>query len=81
MNISKNQIFDWIMDYIGEILVLICILILIFFMILLKKQYVIALIGMSSIFAIGLEKRAKIFDKVVSLLVVFVLTFGFMLLG
>jgi hypothetical protein len=81
MNISKDQIFEWIIDYIGEILLLVCILIIVFFMILLKKQYVIALLGMVSILAIGLERRSKLFDKVVSLLVVFVLTFGFMLLG
>ena len=81
MNISKDQIFEWILDYIGELLILFCILILVFFLIFLKKQYVIALLGMVSILAIGLERRSKLFDKVVSLLVVFVLTFGFMLLG
>lgn len=81
MNLDKDILIDWTKQYIDEVIGALCILILVFLIIFLKRQYVIAILGCVCIFALSIEKRAKVFDKTVSILVIFSLAVGFVLIN
>jgi len=79
MEFGKDQFISWIKQYSAEFIAAMSILILVLLIIFLKKQYVIAVIGMLAILAIGFGRRGKLFDRIVSTLVIFLLAFGFVL--
>ena len=79
MNIDKDQIIEWTKEYFGEILAGLCILIIVFMIIIFKKQFVVSILATLTMLAIGVERRARVFDKTVAILVIFSLAFGFML--
>ncbi len=79
--VEKDTIIEWSKDYFSYLLAGMCILILVFMMIFRKTQYTITIIGCISIVALAIEKRARVFDKVVSMLVIFFLAAGFMMFG
>jgi len=81
MKFEKEDLIEWSIEYFGEIISGLCIVFLLLMIIILKKQYVIAILGMTCMIAIGIERRAKAFDKIVSILVIFILSVGFILLG
>jgi len=79
MNIDKDHIIEFTKTYVGEIVAIFCGVILLYLALFLKKQLIIIVLGIISIGAIALEKRAKGFDKIVAVLVIFSLAIGFML--
>ncbi len=81
MKLEKEELLDWVREYFGELISGLCIFFLLLVILILKKQYVIAVLGMVCMIAIGVERRAKAFDKIVSILVIFILSVGFVLLG
>jgi len=81
MKLEKEELLDWVRNYFSELISGICIFLLLLLILVLKKQYVIAVLGMGCMLAIGIERRAKAFDKMVSILVIFILSVGFVLLG
>jgi len=74
-----EKIKDWTKKYIGELLAGFCIITIISLMFVLKKQFEISIIGFVSISAIMFERRGKLFDKVVAILVIFLLAVGFVI--
>jgi hypothetical protein len=78
MEIDRDYLVDLTRKYIGEMVAGLCLILLVLMLIVLKKQYTIGVIGLVSITAIALEARAKPFDKIVSVLVIFSLAVGFM---
>jgi len=79
--IDKDAFIEWFKINFGYVLGGFCILILVLLLILVSRQIVITVIGMFSILMLALEKRARVFDKVVSMLVIFSLAIGFMMFG
>jgi len=79
MKLDRDQLMDWSKEYLGISVTVFCTFFLIVALLLIKRQYSIAILGAVSIAAIGLEKRAKLFDQIVAISVVFVLALGFML--
>ena len=79
MEIVRDRVIEWTKENIGSVLAVFCIFILVIMLLLLKRQYSIGILGAVSITALALEMRARTFDKIVSVLVVFVLALGFML--
>lgn len=78
---KKEQLTVWVKTYAGEALAGITLFVLVIMMIILKRQFAVTIgvIASVCIAAIGIENRAKIFDKLVSILVVFSLAVGFMI--
>jgi len=76
--IDRDEIIEFTRDNIGEIVSGFCIFLLVMLLFMLKRQYTIGIIALVSITAVGIERRAKSFDKVVSVLVIFFLATGFM---
>ena len=76
---KKNEIIEDLLENASEITMAFEILILVLFLLFLKKQYIISLLGMVFILALGIEKRASLFEKILSMSVIFVVTIGFML--
>jgi len=76
--IEKDYLIEWTKENFGYIVAGFCILTLAFMLLYLKRQYIITIIGCVSILALALEKRIRVFDKVVSSLVIFSLAAGFM---
>lgn len=79
MDLSSETIKDWTRKYIAELLAGLCIITIISLMFVLKRQFAISIIGFVSIGAIMFERRGKVFDKIVAILVIFLLTVGFVI--
>jgi len=83
MKLERDQVIDWLRKFYGEVVSGICgaiIIVMVFLAIRLRDTtaIVIGTLGVLSILSIFLERRTKPFDKIVSVLVIFALAFGFM---
>jgi len=78
MAIDRDTVIEWIKKHVGMSVAAFCIFLIIMATMILKKQMVIGILGTVVIAALGIEERAKTFDKLVAVAVVFVLALGFM---
>jgi hypothetical protein len=76
---DKDEVIDFVKENFAEMLGGLCVTVLVLMLLLFRKQYVVSFLGCIAIAAIGFERRAKVFDRIVSMLVVFMLALGFML--
>jgi hypothetical protein len=77
--IEKDSVVEFIKDNFSEMIGSISIFTMVLLLLLLKRQYIVTILGCLSIVAIALERRAKGFDRIVSILVILCLAVGFML--
>ena len=81
MELDKDHIIIFLKDKYNYILAGICVFILGSLLMLLQRQYIILILAIVSIIAIGLESRARSFDITVSCLVILTLAIGFLFFG
>jgi hypothetical protein len=77
--IEKDVVIEFVKENFSEMLGGLCVMVLVMLLMFMRKQYVITVLGCIGIGAIAYERRAKVFDRTVSILVVFALAVGFML--
>jgi len=79
MEFQRDKIIEWIQSHIGDVVAGCCFFLIGVLLFILKRQFTIGILALISIIAIAVERRAKPFDKIVSVSVIFFLAIGFML--
>jgi hypothetical protein len=77
--VNKNEIVEDLVANLAELLMAFEIMLLVVLLLLIRKQYIISIFGMLFILVLGIEKRASLFERILSMTVIFVVTIGFML--
>ncbi len=77
--VNKNEIVEDLVANMAELLMAFEIMLLVIMLLLMRKQYIISIFGMLFILVLGIEKRASLFERILSMTVIFVVTIGFML--
>jgi hypothetical protein len=80
VDFQTNEIKKELKKNLLELLSAFFIIIIMLFLLYLKKNYFIGIIASGLILIIGFEKRGNIFDKIVSISVIFLLSIGFILI-
>jgi hypothetical protein len=76
---DKDAVIDFTKENFAEMLGGLSVTVLVLMLLLFRKQYIVTFLGCIAIAAIGFERRARTFDRIISMLVVFMLALGFML--
>jgi len=79
MELDREELIEWTRLHIGDLVAGFCFFIIGLMLFMLKRQYTIGLLALVSVTAIAVERRAKQFDKIISLTIIFFLAVGFMI--
>ena len=78
---DRDAAKEWVKAHFSLLLAGFCVLSLILLLLFIRGNPLITVIACVSIVALGIESRAKTFDRTVSMLVIYSLAIGFMLFG